>query len=116
MGIKNRLTSYHVARRAANRRLRFYARPKLRDLPTIYARHNRFTGDIVTGEWETICEYDKREWSDPVVVNRSKEVKPLTTIPLFVPHTETIGGHVVYEEIYSLAELVGKRPFTTVSP
>jgi len=77
MGIENCQLSYFMARR-----LKHLPR-KMRDLPTIYARHNRFTGEIVAGQWDVICELDKREWTNPQVVNRNQIEEPIALVKTY---------------------------------
>lgn len=79
----------------------------MRKLETVYARTNKFTGEIVTGLWASICEHDKREYSDPVIINRDRTVKPLAIIAVLADVAED--GALETREIYTSADLVGVR-------
>lgn len=80
-------------------------------LETVYARHNvQDPAIVVVGKWDTIKEFDKREWSDPVVINRDRTPIPIATIELCVGISGD-GSHSAYhmKNIYHPADMVGLK-------
>ena len=79
----------------------------------MYERINKQTGAIMTGTWRDVCDFDKRLWTDPEVVELNEfgntwPTFPTTPVPLATVWAVRTRDHQVRIDrvpIYKLADL-----------
>jgi hypothetical protein len=64
---------------------------------------NKYTGKVITGYFEEICDYDKRIW-----IIENEEIKPVKIkTGLCILFDNFFGFDYLYHDIYSLKDLEG---------
>ena len=66
----------------------------------LYKIRHKQTGEIIEGNWEEICDYDKRVW----ILQHPPVKLPLAVVPFtkFGPHPDELG-----KPINKMSDLVG---------
>lgn len=74
----------------------------------MFKAFDRSRNKIVYGDWETVCELDKRSWEiSLVVLDANNEEVPQPKIPLTAFKVKTKNGGTREVEVFSLSDLEG---------
>ena len=74
----------------------------------MFKAFDRVKKKIVYGDWETVCQLDKRSWEIfPVVLDANNEEVPQPKIPLTVFKVKTENGGTREVKVFSLSDLEG---------